>query len=444
MTHPLQLLLLLVIIIVVAKSAGAISSRLGQPAVFGEIAIGLILGPTLVNMLGLPFFSEVFSHGGAAAEHPSLLGVVTDLAEIGVILLMFVAGMETDLERMRKVGTVALSSAVGGVVLPMLGGIAVARLFGLGWAESVFVGTILTATSVSISAQTLMELKALRSKEGATIIGAAVIDDVLGVIILSLVIAFSMVGGGGARDVAVTVLAMAGFFVISILLGMKYLEKATKWVCKVPASQALMAFVLAVTFFYAWAAEYLGQVAAITGSYIAGVLFARTKFKEKIDESIHPITYSMFVPVFFVSIGLRANGRELGGEVLLTILIVFVAIVAKVLGCAIGARAAGFSSIESTRVGVGMISRGEVGLIVASVGLTYGIIEQDLFSMMIIMVLVTTMITPLLLRRVFPKIKEVHAERIFESVAHVEDEKVETGPPSGRRASGKGARKRGK
>lgn len=442
MTHPLQLLLLLVIIIVVAKAAGAVSNKFGQPAVFGEIAIGLILGPTALDLLGLPVFSHAVSHGPSAVEPTSLLAEVTDLADIGVILLMFVAGMETDLHRLRKVGVVALSAAVGGVVLPMLGGIVVARFFGLGWKESVFVGTILTATSVSISAQTLMELKALRSKEGSTIIGAAVIDDVLGVIVLSLVIAFSLVGGGGARDVAVTVFAMLGFFVVSIMLGMKYLERITKLVVKVPASQALMAFVLVVTFFYAWAAEYLGQVAAITGSYIAGVLFARTKFREKIDEGIHPITYSMFVPVFFVSIGLRANGRELSGALTFTALIVLVAIVAKVLGCAFGSRVAGFSSIESVRVGVGMVSRGEVGLIVASVGLTYGIIERDVFSMMIIMVLVTTMVTPLLLRRVFPRVEEVPAERIFESVAHLEDEKAESASRSSGRASGKGARKR--
>jgi Kef-type K+ transport system membrane component KefB len=435
-------LLLLVIIIVVAKTAGAISNRFGQPAVFGEIAVGLILGPTVLDLLGLPIFSVAVTHGAAEADHPSLLGVVTDLADIGVILLMFVAGMETDLERMKKVGKVAFSSAVGGVVLPMAGGIVMARLFGLGWLESVFVGTILTATSVSISAQTLMELKALRSKEGATIIGAAVIDDVLGVIVLSFVIAFSLTEGGGARDIAVTVLAMAGFFVISIWAGMRWLEKITAKVVKVPASQALMAFVLVVIFLYAWAAEFMGQVAAITGSYIAGVLFARTKFREEIDKGIHPITYSMFVPVFFVSIGLRANGRELTGAVLFTVLIVVVAIIAKVLGCALGAGLTGFNKLESFRVGFGMVSRGEVGLIVASLGLTYGIIERDVFSIMVIMVMVTTMVTPLFLRSVFPKVKEVHVERVFESVAHVEQGEVKAASPKAGRAPGKGDRKR--
>jgi Kef-type K+ transport system membrane component KefB len=442
MSHPLQLLLVLMVIILVAKAAGAISTKLGQPAVFGEIAIGLILGPTVLDLLGTPLFSHGVSHGVSGGEHPSLLGVVTDLADIGVILLMFVAGMETDMERLKKVGLVAFSAAAGGVILPMAGGIVVARLLGLGWGVSVFVGTILPATSVSISAQTLMELKALRSKEGATIIGAAVIDDVLGVIILSLVIAFSLTEGGGFRDVAVTVLAMAGFFTISIWLGVRYLERITRRIVKIPASQALLAFVLVIIFLYAWAAVYLGQVAAITGSYIAGVLFAKTKFREKIDEGIHPITYSMFVPVFFVSIGLRAKGRELTGALLLTVLIVAVAVLAKIMGCAVGSRAAGFSSIESVRVGVGMVSRGEVGLIVASVGLGYGIIQQDVFSMMIIMVLVTTMVTPLLLRRVFPDVDEVPAERVFESVAHVEDEKGRTATSPVGRVSGKEDRKR--
>jgi Kef-type K+ transport system membrane component KefB len=355
---------------------------------------------------------------------------------------MFVAGMETDLERLKKVGRVAFSSAVGGVVLPMAGGMAISRIFGLGWKESVFVGTILTATSVSISAQTLMELKALRSKEGATIIGAAVIDDVLGVIVLSFVIAFSLTEGGGVRNIAVTVLAMAGFFVISIWAGVKYLEKITAKVVKVPASQALMAFVLVIIFLYAWAAEYLGQVAAITGSYIAGVLFARTRFREKIDEGIHPITYSMFVPVFFVSIGLRANGRDLTGAILFTALIVLVAILAKVVGCALGAGLTGFNKIESFRVGFGMVSRGEVGLIVASIGLTYGIIERDVFSIMVIMVLVTTMVTPLFLRSVFPRVTEVHVERVFESVAHVEEDEKKAASRKAGRAPGKGDRGR--
>ena len=169
MTHALQVLLLLALVIAAAKAAGAAANRIGQPAVFGEILIGLVLGPTLLDVLGWPLFA------GNAEELGALIG---DLAEIGVLLLIFVAGLETDLEEMRRVGTVAFWTAFGGVVLPFFGGIATAAVFGLPvfW-EGVFIGTILTATSVSISAQTLIELGALRTREGSTILAAAVIDD---------------------------------------------------------------------------------------------------------------------------------------------------------------------------------------------------------------------------------------------------------------------------
>jgi Kef-type K+ transport system membrane component KefB len=161
MPHLLQLLLLLVIIIFAAKAAGALSVRFSQPAVFGEILIGLILGPTVIDILHLwPF----------TLNHEALRQTVKDFSEIGVVLLMFVAGLETDLDEMKRVGRVAFWAAVGGVLLPMLGGVAAGRFFEYDWPESIFIGTVLTATSVSISAQTLMELKQLKSKEGSTIL----------------------------------------------------------------------------------------------------------------------------------------------------------------------------------------------------------------------------------------------------------------------------------
>src|SRR5689334_20852100 len=194
MPHLLQLLLLLVIIVFTAKAAGALSVRYSQPAVFGEILVGHLLGPTAIDLLRLwPF----------ASAHDSLGNAVKDFSEIGVILLMFVAGLETDLDEMKRVGRVAFWAAAGGVILPMAGGAAAARVFGYGWRESIFIGTVLTATSVSISAQTLMELKQLRSKEGSTILGAAVIDDVMGIIVLSLVVAFAAVGGASGEAGAI-------------------------------------------------------------------------------------------------------------------------------------------------------------------------------------------------------------------------------------------------
>jgi Kef-type K+ transport system membrane component KefB len=424
MTPALQLLLLLSIIIVAAKTAGSLVSRMGMPAVFGEIFVGLLLGPTVVNMMGWGFF-----HTGAGHGHVAMGEVIHLLAEIGVIMLMFVAGLETDLNEIKRVGKTAFWAAMGGVALPMGAGIVICRAFGLGWSESVFIGTILTATSVSISAQTLMELGSLRSTEGATILGAAVIDDVLGIIVLSVVVAFQLKeSSSGLLDILAVVGRMTAFFVIAWVLGRRYLQKATEWIVRrVPASQILLAFVLVVTFMYAWAAEYLGLVAMITGSYLAGVLFAQTKFHDEIDRGIHPITYSWLVPVFFISIGLQANGRELGGAIVFLLLIVGAAILSKVLGCFVGARATGFSSIQSYRVGVGMISRGEVGLIVAGYGLSHAIITRDVFSAMVVMVLATTLVTPIWLRLVFPR-KPVGIERsVYESVVQIEDDEDQRG-----------------
>ena len=414
MPHPLQLLLLLVIIIAAAKLAGAAANRIGQPAVFGEILAGLFLGPTLLNLLAWPMFAPPPGVGAA----PSLGAIVRDLADVGVILLMFVAGMETDLAQMRRVGHVAFWSAAGGVVLPLVGGIAVAAAFGLRlWWESVFVGTILTATSVSISAQTLMEIGALRTEEGSTILGAAVIDDVMGIVLLSAVIAFSrQVGTASLVPVVWVLLRIAIFFGLALLAG-RYLPALLRAADRLNVSQGVLGVVLAVLFLYAWASEYVGEMAAITGSYVAGVLLARTGHKERIDRGIHPLTYSMFVPVFFVSIGLEANARDLGNDIAFTAAILVVAVAGKILGCGVLAWLCGFTGRQSLRVGVGMISRGEVGLIVASYGLSHGIITHNGFSAAVVMVLVTTMITPPLLRLLFPARPHRRAPAVEETVA---------------------------
>ena len=425
MGYVLQVLLLLSLITVASKGAGTLSTRFGQPAVFGEILAGLVLGPSLLNILGWKVFAQNARGGVPQAD---LAGVVQVLAEIGVVLLMFVAGMETDLQEMRRVGKAAFWAAFGGVVLPLVGGAGAARLFGYGWSEGLFMGAVLTATSVSISAQTLMELKSLRSREGSTILGAAVIDDVMGIIVLSVVVAFAGGGavaqvpmaagvagqgtGGAAHEVAAgtgaaiawITLRMTLFFALAWILGRLYLERIT----------------VVVAFLYAFAAEYWGGVAAITGSYMAGVLFAQTSFKERIDRGIHPLTYSFFVPVFFINIGLRADVKQLHGRLSLTLLILAIAALGKVIGCGVCAWLAGFRYREALRVGVGMISRGEVGLIVAGYGLTHGIIGNDVFSVMVVMVLVTTMITPIWLRYVFPRVEEDRAAPVFESVAHLE------------------------
>ncbi|MGA1369357.1 MAG: cation:proton antiporter [Blastocatellia bacterium] len=423
MPHLLQLILLLVIIIVAAKAAGAISVRFGQPSVFGEILMGLILGPSVLNLLHYWPFS-----GAEGTLHATL----KDFSELGVILLMFVAGLETDLREMKRVGKVAFWSALGGVITPLVAGAAVGRLFDFEWREAIFIGTVLTATSVSISAQTLMELRQLKSKEGSTLLGAAVIDDVLGIIVLSCVIAFASIGGGGggdgggselsqslpvllstsifggnkAAEISLLIALMGAFFAGGVWFAARYFEPILGFARGLPASQALLAATVALVLLYSFAAQFVGQVAAITGSYLAGVFVARTSLRKEIHEGMEPLTYSILVPVFFISIGLEADGRAIlanPSQLGLMGLVLLVAVASKVVGCSIPAKVCGFTRAESLRVGIGMISRGEVGLIVAGVGLASGVIDQEIFSIMVIMVLFTTMITPLLLHWVFPK-----------------------------------------
>jgi Na+:H+ antiporter len=402
LTHSLQVLLLLALVIAAAKIAGALAARIHQPAVFGEILVGVLLGPTVFNVLGWPMF--VAPSDGFQGSL-SLLDLVRDLAQIGVLLLMFVAGLETSLDEMRHVGKVAFWSAFGGVVLPFAGGAALAVAFGLPlfW-QGIYIGTILTATSVSISAQTLMELGALRSREGSTILAAAVIDDVMGIVVLSVVVALTKASSAGTVDagaIGVVVLRLVGYFVVAIYAG-RWLPAILRWAEGLAASQAMLAAVLVIAFVYGWAAEYVGGVAAITGTYLAGVLISRTEFKTAIDAGIHSLTYAMFVPIFFISIGLQADGRALGEQAPFAISLILVAIVAKAIGCGVSSRLCGFDTQQSIRVGIGMISRGEVGLIVAGYGLTEGLIGRDVFSAAVLVVLATTMATPPLLRIVFP------------------------------------------
>ena len=319
MTHPLQVILLLMLVVAAAKLAGALATRIHQPSVFGEILIGVILGPSVLNVLGWPMFVS-------SPAEPPLLPLVQDLAHVGVLLLMFVAGLETDLEQLRRVGRVAFWVAFGGVLFPLIGGAAVAVAFGLPlyW-TGIFVGTILTATSVSISAQTLLELDALRTREGATILGAAVIDDVMGIVLLSVVVALANVSGVNANwsDVPVLLVRIALFFGLGAL-GARLLTPLLRWTSRLPVTQAVLAGALVVMCLYAWAAEYVGAVAAITGAYVAGVLIARTPFKQEVDRGIHPLTYSMFVPMFFISIGLQANARDLGTHAFFTLALTLV------------------------------------------------------------------------------------------------------------------------
>ncbi|OFX14790.1 MAG: hypothetical protein A2V59_00450 [Armatimonadetes bacterium RBG_19FT_COMBO_69_19] len=388
----LQFLLLLALIIASAKAGGWASLRAGQPAVLGEIVAGVVLGPSVLNMLGWRVFPE------------ELGVVVAHLANIGVIFLMFIAGLETDLAKMRRVGRVAGIAGTAGVFVPLLLGAAVALPFGYSLTQALFIGVVLTATSVSITVQTLIELGRLESREGTTLLAAAVIDDVIAIIVLSVFVALSGGGGGGLASVGVVAVRMVVFFALAIVGGLWVIGRVLPKAHGLPISEGLLASVTVLILVLSWSAEAFGRVASITGAYIAGVLVAEVGFRDEVERRLKSFTYAILVPVFFVSIGLQTNARLLAAEDLpFALLIVVAAVVGKIAGCGGGALAGGFSRAESLRVGVGMVSRGEVGLIIAGIGLQSGLLTDRGFAVMVIMVLATTLLTPILLRATFPR-----------------------------------------
>ena len=403
MTTTLQLAFLIAVILFSAKIAGYFSIRLGQPSVLGELIVGILLGPSLVNLFGLTFI-----------EH-SMAEMITEFAEFGVLLLMFIAGLELHFSEMRQNLRVAVSAGFLGVLFPVLLGWGTGTLFGLDQATSVFLGLTLGATSVSISAQTLIELKELRSRVGLSLLGAAVFDDILIILFLSVFLAV-LTGGGSSSGVLLIVVRMALFLVFSVLLGLWGLPWLLRKTARLPISQGLLTVSLIVMFVYGIAAELFGGMAAITGAFLAGLMLGRCPEKERIESGVHALAYSLFVPVFFVNIGLSINLREFKLEALLmTLVIIVVAVIGKWLGAGWGARLGGLGKQEAFQLGAGMISRGEVGLIVADVGIREGLLLDNEFSAIVMMVLVTTLITPPILRALFAQKKAGAGKKLSET-----------------------------
>src|SRR5713101_7214808 len=365
-------------LLIAAKVAGWLCQRIGVPPVLGQLVVGVLGGSSLLGWV-----------------HPDSL--LSSLSGLGVILLMFIAGMETDMKQMRQVGVAALVSASMGVILPFVVGSVFAYALGYSLPVSLFLGTLLTATSVSISAQTLKDLGKLRTKEGTTILGAAVIDDVLGLIVLSMILAFTL-----GQNTLWSILKMALYFPIAYLLGHYGFPLLSHWLPRLLALEARIGFVLALVLLYAWSAEELGSVAAITGAYIAGILVSRTEMREWVHDGLSKIGYSFFIPIFFVYVGVEANFHGVSHfSPLFLLSFIGIAIATKVIGCGGGALLCRFRPMEALTVGVGMISRGEVALITATIGLQAGLINTSLFSVVILITLVTTLVTPLLLKLVY-------------------------------------------
>ena len=389
-----QLLLLLAILLLSAKLGGYLSTLLHQPSVLGEIIAGLIIGPSLINLLNMPYFHD-----------PFIEEMIHFLAEVGVILLMFVAGLELHFSELLKNSKVSALVGILGVILPVILGWAVGLAFSFDQEHALYLGMILAATSVSISAQTLMELKVLRTRVGFGLLGAAIFDDVLVILLLSIFLA--LIGGGSTLGaVLLILLRMVVFLVVSTLFGLWVLPGIVHRISSLPISQGVLTLALIVTLIYGFAAQVLGSMAAITGAFLAGLMFSRSSEKERLERGISALSYGFFVPIFFVNIGLTVNIRQIYSEVVwLILLVTFVAVLGKLFGGGLGARLAGYSTREAAQVGAGMVSRGEVGLILASVGLSEGLVDSDLFTVIVAMVIITTLITPPMLRSLFKERK---------------------------------------
>jgi Kef-type K+ transport system membrane component KefB len=268
--------------------------------------------------------------------------------------------------------------------------------------SAIFIGLTLSATSVSISAQTLLELNVLRTRVGLTMLGAAVFDDILVILALSLAVILLSDSGGGLASIVVTLLKMIGYLVGATAVGLYLVPRFIAWIERLPISQGLVAFSLVLCLLFAWAAEVVGGMATITGAFLLGLFLARLPFKHRIEQGIIALAYGFFVPIFFVNIGLAVNMRAISGNSwILAILITVVAILSKIIGSGLGAKLGGFTNLESLQLGIGMVSRGEVGLIVASLALAEGFVTPEIFSVVVFMVIMATLVTPPLLRAAF-------------------------------------------
>jgi Kef-type K+ transport system membrane component KefB len=382
------------IIILAAKVAGYLSYRLGQPAVAGKVLAGLILGPSVLNFLGWSMFTD--AHLGQS---------IAFLAQLGILLLMFIAGLELRLSDLAKSGKVAVSAGGLGFALTLGMGSAMAMALSLEPRQALFVGLLLAPTSIGISAQTLMELKMLRSKVGVGLLGAAAVDDCLAVLGVSLFLALLASGAtGGLASGGLILLRMLFFLIVASAVGIWVVPKLSRLAEKQPVSQGLIAFSFITMLLYAWTAEVLGGMAMIIGAFMAGLFLARSSLRKRIETGFSPLVYGVFVPIFFINVGLSVDVRQLtAGGLGLLLAMCFVVILSKLLGAGLAGRAGGLKGQEALQLGVGMMPRGEVTLIVATVGITEDLIGVEVFSVAVGIVIVTVLLTPLLLRRTFAR-----------------------------------------
>lgn len=380
-------LLSIVLILIFTKIGGIISRKLKMPEVLGALIAGVILGPVVLNIV----------------QYDDNIKLLSNL---GVIMLMFLAGLETNVEEFKKAGFSSLIIAVAGIIVPLVLGTLSAYMFFNNFWENVFVGVILTATSVSITVETLKELGKLNTRAGINILGAAVIDDILGLILISIVLAVAQTSGSsagvsGTLSIIYVFIKIVLFCLFSII-GVIYLPKyINKFISYVKPGREFLTFSIAVAIFIAYIAESLG-IAAITGAYICGLMFSSISHKEYLERNVKAISSGFLSLIFFASVGIEANLKGLNEKVFFITLVMFiVAVIGKVVGCGAAARFLKMSKSQAVQIGTGMISRGEVAIITANIGLQKGIISEEVFLPTLIVVILTTIITPILLKVAF-------------------------------------------
>ena len=378
-------LLDIALILLFTKFLGLVFQRLHMPQVVGSLIAGLLLGPAVLNFVQETDF-------------------LATTASLGVILLMFIAGMETDINELKSCGKAATVIAVAGVVTPLLGGWAAGAYFfpDLLTIEHIFLGIILTATSVSITVETLREMGKLRGPVGSAILGAAIIDDVLGIVALTIVTSFSTPD----VNVALVLVKIVLFFVFAIFAGLAFARFFRWWTHRTEENRTeyvILAFVFCLLF--SFMAEYFFGVTDITGAFMAGLMISNTmsaKHSLYMSASFEAVSFLYLAPVFFASIGLKVVLEDMTSHIILfAVVLTIVAVLSKLLGCGLGARVTGFDTKQSIQIGVGMVSRGEVALIVASKGADLHLVSPELFGPVVVVVVVTTIITPILLKLAF-------------------------------------------
>lgn len=395
-------LLDIALILLCTKLLGLFTRKMHMPQVVGALLAGIVLGPAALNILHETNF-------------------IKQVAELGVIILMFNAGLETNITELRKAGKASFVIALIGVLVPLAGGFIIAFFFNRGdlvqgntsvFLQNMFIGVILTATSVSITVETLKELGKLDTRAGSAILGAALIDDVMGIIALTVITSFA----DPTVNLWTVLLKIALFFVFVAVAGYIFYKLFTLAINR--NSNDLRRYVI-VSFVFcllmSFCAEYFFSVADITGAYFAGLIICNTKKSKYIASRFETLSYILLSPIFFASIGLSVTLPSMSANIIwFSVLLLLIAIISKIIGCGFGARMCRYSKEESLQIGVGMISRGEVALIVANKGMALGLMSSVFFGPVIIVVIATTIITPILLKIVFSREKQI-AEPMIES-----------------------------